>query len=169
MKPVRESVSIDVSPASIEESHEILKLLKGAASWIQSKGINQWHPDEIHLEHVHEFFHNGCEFFLARMNAEIVGTLFICWSDPRVWEELDDERSGYIHKFAVGRDYVGLGIGRQLLGWAEQYIRDKGKKIRLDCMAENHRLNQYYVESGYKYVKRLEWENGWKISLYEKV
>jgi GNAT superfamily N-acetyltransferase len=86
-----------------------------------------------------------------------------------VWEELDDHDSGYIHRFAVSRNHLGLGIGHRLLDWAETYIRDHGKKrIRLDCMAENPRLNQYYSDRGYQHIRRLEWENGWKINLYEK-
>ncbi|OAB37002.1 GNAT family N-acetyltransferase [Paenibacillus glacialis] len=169
MKELNETILIDVYPATIEESHKVLELWKESARWIQSKGINQWNPDHFNIEQVHECFNNGSEIFLARLNEEVVGTLFVCWSDPIIWEELDDNASGYIHRFAVSRNHLGLGIGKKLLIWSENYIRNKGKKrIRLDCMAENNSLNQYYLESGYKHIKLLQWHNGWKINLYEK-
>lgn len=166
---MKETISIDVSQVSIEESHEVLELWKGSARWIQSKGINQWNPDDFNIEQVHECFYKGSEVYLAKLNEVIVGTLFICWSDPIIWEDLDDNESGYIHRFAVSRKHLGLGLGKQLLTWAENYIRNKGKKrIRLDCMAENAKLNQYYLESGYNHIRLLHWDNGWKINLYEK-
>lgn len=163
------NIQIEVHRATEDESQIILDLWKGSARWIQSKGINQWNPDSLNINQVQECFNNGFEIYLARWNEEVVGTLYICWSDPILWEELDNDESGYIHRFAVSRDHAGNGIGKQFIRWAEDYIRDRGKKfIRLDCMAENARLNQYYLDAGYKHIRFLEWKNGWKINLYEK-
>ncbi|MFD1129061.1 GNAT family N-acetyltransferase [Paenibacillus provencensis] len=162
---------LEVFPARLSDSSEILDLWKGAASWIQAKGINQWHPDEFNLAMTEQLIMDReLELFVAKREGIIVGTLYICWSDPVVWGELDDsESSGYIHKFAVSRSHAGQGIGTELLLWAEDYIRSKGmKQIRLDCMAENDRLNQYYAATGYSHKKLLHWDNGWKINLYEK-
>jgi hypothetical protein len=35
-------------------------------------------------------------------------------------------------------------------------------------MAENMGLNQYYQDNGYRHIRFLKWDNGWKINLYEK-
>ncbi|SEL94262.1 Acetyltransferase (GNAT) family protein [Paenibacillus sp. cl141a] len=169
MKEGHENIKIDVYQATEADSHIILDLWKGSARWIQSKGINQWNPSHFNINQVYECFNNGIEFYLAQLNEEVVGTLYICWSNPVPWGELDNNESGYIHRFAVSRNHTGNGIGKQLLNWAEKYIKDKGKTfIRLDCMAENARLNQYYLEVGYKHIRFLNWSNGWKINLYEK-
>lgn len=169
MNEVHRNIQITVHPATKSESQIILDLWKESAKWIQSKGINQWDPDRFHINQVYECFDNGFEFYLARFQEEVVGTFYICWSDPMLWENLDNDESGYIHRFAVSRNHTGYGIGKQLINWAEQYIRSKGKKhIRLDCMAENTRLNQYYLDLGYEHIKLLHWSNGWKINLYEK-
>ncbi|MEK4978153.1 GNAT family N-acetyltransferase [Bacillus sp. FSL K6-6540] len=169
LKEVNENIKIDVQRAIEADSQIILDLWKDSARWIQSKCINQWNPDHFNINQVCECFNNGFELFLARFNGEVVGTLYICWSDPILWEELDDKDSRYIHRFAVSRIHTGNRIGKQLINWAEQYIRDKGKnQIRLDCMAENVRLNQYYLDIGYKHIRFLNWRNGWKINLYEK-
>ncbi|GAA0133994.1 hypothetical protein YSY43_08340 [Paenibacillus sp. YSY-4.3] len=98
----------------------------------------------------------------------MVGTYILTWSDPFIWQELDNAESGYIHRFAVHREYRGLDIGKYLLESAEQQIRLKGKSwIRLDCMAENPRLNQYYRDYGFQYIRRIDGE-GWSANLYEK-
>ncbi|MFD1135927.1 GNAT family N-acetyltransferase [Paenibacillus urinalis] len=162
---------LEVLPARLTDGPEILELWTGAARWIQAKGINQWHPDEFNLAQTEQLIMDReLEFFVAKTDGIIIGTLYICWSDPVVWGELNDAASsGYIHRFAVKRSHLGQGVGRELLLWAEDYIRIKGKKqIRLDCMADNERLNQYYVTSGYIHKKLLHWDNGWKINLYEK-
>lgn len=169
MKQSNENITIDVRPASIDESHIVLELWKGSASWLQSKGINQWNPEHFKMNQIHECFNKGNEIYLARLSEEVVGTLFICWSDPFIWAELDNNESGYIHRFAVSRNHLGMGIGQLLLKWAENYMKNKGKtRIRLDCMAENDRLNQYYLDSGFQHIRLLHWDNGWKINLYEK-
>lgn len=168
MKQLNDKVIIDVQPATAGDAPTILELWQGSARWLQSKGINQWHPDFFNIDQVYEWFDNGAKIYLARVNDEVAGTLLICWSDPFMWEELDDEDSGYIHRFAVNRSYKGFGIGEQLLKWAEEHIIRTGKsKIRLDCMSANVPLNQYYMNQGYTFVRMKQWDR-WIANLYEK-
>lgn len=169
MQPLKPVLPIDVQAATIEDSEAILALWQGSARWLQAKGINQWHPDYFRIEDVREHFRKGDAFFMARCGDDIVGTLYVCWSDPVIWGELDNDDAGYIHRFAVSRAHQGSGVGEQLLRWAENYILGQGKnRIRLDCMADNERLNRYYVEHGYVHIRHLSWDNGWKMNLYEK-
>ena len=164
-----EERTILIRRAAMEDSGGVLRLLKGSASWLQSKGIRQWDPEYFTLERIQECFQDRSELYVAQINEEVVGTLLIWWSDPQVWEELDNTDSGYIHRFAVSRNHLGLGIGQSLLQWAENYIRTAGKTlIRLDCMTDNLRLNQYYKDQGFELQRVKVWDNGWKSSLYEK-
>ncbi|GIP56692.1 N-acetyltransferase [Paenibacillus woosongensis] len=157
-----------VRPALHEEAPIILDLWQNSARWLNSKGIYQWRPEYFNLEQVLEFMNDGSDVYLAEWNNEIVGTYILTWSDPFIWQELDNSESGYIHRFAVHREYRGLDIGKYLLKNAEQQIRLKGKTwIRLDCMAENPRLNQYYRDCGFQYIRRIDGE-GWSANLYEK-
>jgi len=165
---MNQMMSIDVRKATIDESDVIFDLWIGSAKWLKSKGIDQWDPNLFEISQVRDCFEQGYELFLARWNDEVVGTCMICWSDA-IWKELDHDNAGYIHRFAVSRRHAGLGIGRQLLQWAEDYIKDQGKHtIRLDCMSDNPRLNQYYQACGYVYVREFRWDNGWRANLYEK-
>lgn len=168
MENKNSKLKVEVHRATEEDSQVILDLWRGSAEWLQLKGINQWNPNDFNINQVYDCFSKGYELYLARLNEEIVGTLYICWSNPVLWGELENNESGYIHRFAVNRNHISRGIGRQLITWAEEYIRESGKDIRLDCMAENARLNQYYLDLGYTHIKLLNWSNGWKINLYEK-
>lgn len=151
-----------------EEASTVLNLWQESARWLNSKEIYQWRPEYFKLEQVIEFMNDGSDVYLAERNHEVVGTYILTWSDPLIWEELDNTNSGYIHRFAVNRDFKGQNIGLLLLQSAEENIRQKGKTlIRLDCMADNPRLNQYYKDYGFQYIRRVEL-GSWSTSLYEK-
>jgi len=160
--------SLVIRKASVMDASAILILWQDAAKWLQAKGIDQWNPEGFTLERVIKYMNNGSDIYLAQLIDEYVGTFTITWKDPFIWGELDNSESGYIHKLAVDRKFKGLGIGHKLLRLAEDEIRKKGKKfIRLDCMADNIKLNQYYRDYGYQYIDRTDGE-GWSANLYEK-
>lgn len=157
---------LNIQPITMEESSIVLDLWKGSAIWLQNKGINQWDPDSFHIEDIIEYIDKGAEVLLARIDQDIVGTLIICWSDSEIWEELDTFEAAYIHKFAVHRKYEGTGIGPRILTWTEDYLKGKDKRVlRLDCISENTKLNQYYQKSGFEFIRK---KIAWNINLYEK-
>lgn len=157
-----------IRPARGDEASAVLNLWQMSARWLNAKGIYQWRPEYFQIEKVMRFLNDGSEVYLAELDSQYVGTYVITWSDPHIWREMDCSEAGYIHKFAVNRDYQGLGIGSLLLKSAEKQIKQQGKTlIRLDCMADNARLNQYYQEHGYNLVRRMNGD-GWSANLYEK-
>jgi len=159
---------LSIRRAQFDEASVVLGLWQTSARWLNSKGIYQWRPEYFNLDKVIKFMNNGSDVYLAELNNEFVGTYTLTWSDPFIWKELDNIDSGYIHKFAVNRDYQGLGIGSIILKSAEEQIKLKGKTlIRLDCMADNLRLNQYYKDHGFNLIKRITGD-GWSANLYEK-
>ncbi|WP_205127044.1 GNAT family N-acetyltransferase [Paenibacillus ginsengarvi] len=82
--------------------------------------------------------------------------------------ERDDGEAGYVHRLVVARSYGGRGIGGELLDWAADYIRERGKRwLRLDCMADNERLNVYYRGAGLRYVGRVD-RKRFSASLFER-
>jgi hypothetical protein len=81
-----------------EEAPTVLNLWQESARWLNSKEIYQWRPEYFNSEQVIEFMNDGSEVYLAEMNHEVVGTYTLTWSDPLIWEELDNTNSGYIHR-----------------------------------------------------------------------
>lgn len=146
----------------------ILALWLEASDWItHTLGIVQWKPGSFHLEGVTEHFRET-DMFVAQEGDDIVGSFSVQWADPYIWGELDNDRSGYVHRLVVSRSYGGKGLGRQLLQGAESYIAANGKThIRLDCMADNAKLNQYYRDCGFVYMGRAD-RRYFSASLFEK-
>ena len=156
-----------IRPASAGDARQVLALWLDAAEWLQAKGIDQWHPSRFSLDVAASAIRDS-HVYLAERGDEAVGTYLIAWSDPYIWKELDDGEAGYIHRLAVRRDCKGMGLGRLLLAHAERQIAGRGKRfVRLDCMADNERLNRYYRDAGYVFVRRFDGE-GWSANLYEK-
>jgi len=161
---------LKVRHASRDEASIVLALWQMSARWLNAKGSNQWRPEYFELDQVLAFMTNGSDVYVAEHEGTIVGTYVLTWSDPTIWRELDHNDAGYIHRFAVNRDYKGLGIGSLLIQSAMEEIRLRGRKVvRLDCMADNPRLNQYYRDLGFEFVRRLELGNNWAANLYETV
>ncbi len=76
---------------------------------------------------------------------------------------------GYIHHLAIDRECSINALGEKLLMWAENKIKTSGKNnIRIDCIASNITLNNYYISRGYEFIKKYEYDDGVIGNLYEK-
>ena len=96
-----------------------------------------------------------------------LGTITLQWSDKKFWGDLPLD-AGYVHKLAIKRSYGGKHLGLRLLEWAEAKARAEGKKyLRLDCLASNRLIRDYYEKAGFAHVKDTL-APGWMASLYEK-
>ncbi|MDQ1912169.1 GNAT family N-acetyltransferase [Paenibacillus sp. GD4] len=160
--------NLSIRRAESRDLPAVLELWLEAADWIYRElGIHQWKPSSFTIESVTEHFRKT-ELFVAVDGERVMGTYSVQWNDPFIWGDRDDEQSGYIHRLVVSRSYRGEGVGRLLLEQAAVYIRSQGKdRIRLDCMADNVRLNEYYRHQGFEYLGRVD-KPYFSASLYEK-
>jgi GNAT superfamily N-acetyltransferase len=123
-----------------------------AARWLASKGIPQWSwyltetgkasiPDRI----------TKLETYLVTLDDTDVATFTLQWADRMFWGDRgEDEQAGYIHGLAVRRSVAGRGIGTAVLRWAGGEIVRRGRPLfRLDCMAENKKLCDFYRGQGF--------------------
>jgi ribosomal protein S18 acetylase RimI-like enzyme len=163
---------IVVRPAGLEEVDAALAILEEACQWLATKGIDQWpknldHPaGPFSRAFLTEKAERG-ELYLAWRGEQPVGTLRLQWSDPFFWGEQPDD-AGYVHGLAISRAVGGQGVGLALLRWAERAAAAAGKRfLRLDCMAENPALCDYYERAGYTCPGEISGP-GWKAALYEK-
>ena len=160
------SSQVQIVKAESQDLDIVLEILREAASWLLSKGIDQWRPESFSRQSIDEMIKHG-GVYLAKQNQQPVGTITLQWSDRFFWTD-DDTNAGYIHKLAIKPSYTGISLGRQLLEWAEQTTKAAGKNhLRLDCMFENHRIRQYYEEAGFTYRGEVKGV-GWRAALYEK-
>lgn len=161
-----------IQRATAEELDSVIDILKTAAKWIQSKGVNQWsyllsggEDEEIKNDLL-----AGKTYIVKTKDGEPVATFNISnqqneW-DLEMWGKRDDH-AFYIHRLAVSQDYHHKQIGKKLLSWIdENIILDEGY-IRLDCVGNNVVLNQFYQKIGFDHVGYIG-EGEDKNSLYEK-
>jgi GNAT superfamily N-acetyltransferase len=134
-------------PADLEA---VMGLLREARSWHQKEGVDMWR--EFDSARIAAEIDAG-RVYVARAGSDVCGTITLVESDELVWgEERGDEL--YVHKLAVARRHAGLGIGAEILRWAQHLARERGKRrLRLDTWDGNRKMREYYERQGFRHVR----------------
>ena len=84
----------------------------------------------------------------GRADLEAVMSLL---REARLWQRGDEL---YVHKLAVARRHGGLGIGAEILRWAQGLAAQRGKRrLRLDTWDGNRKMREYYERQGFRHVR----------------
>ncbi|WP_063845941.1 GNAT family N-acetyltransferase [Paenibacillus sp. FJAT-27812] len=148
--------NITVFQARPEDTDAVLQLLVRTAEWLKSKGSTQWSgllqgedshqtPEAIKRGEVYIFMQEnilaGMVMLMQRESA---------W-DRELWGDEGHSSSIYLHRLNINREAAGKNLGEAIVHWADSGIQFAGKdRIRLDCIANNPRLNAFYVSCGYE-------------------
>ncbi|MGQ8871608.1 GNAT family N-acetyltransferase [Paenibacillus sp. TSA_86.1] len=157
--------------AQPEDTEEVLSLLVETASWLKSQGSSQWSA-LLQGEDSHDTpsaIRRG-DVFVFKKEAEIAGMVILMkkpspW-DIKLWGDHAhaDDKALYLHRLAIRRKYARTGLGKSILQWSTSGIQFKEKSlVRLDCGADNVRLNAFYAGNGFSYAGAHE-----GFSIYEK-
>lgn len=161
-----------VRTATTKDTEAVIQLLRGAASWLDEKGISQWsylqNGGEDH--EIKEGIAAGTTYVVENSDDNLVATFNFSsdqneW-DVGMWGERDD-LAYYIHRLAVHKDHHHNQIGRKILAWIDRNIQLQNGHVRLDCVASNQVLNDFYRSLGYRFVGHIG-EGQDIFSLYEK-
>lgn len=153
--------------ATLKDSRKIKDILFKTATWLNEKGSKQW-SGLLKGEDVHNIEEaiNREEVYLVYVEDKLIGT-FALWDkqtgwDKDLWNENESRDYLYLHRIALSEDSHGKNLGKELLNSAKQIARDANKKgIRLDCIASNRHLNNYYQSNGFTYFKTIKnYDNG---------
>ncbi|WP_410537484.1 GNAT family N-acetyltransferase [Streptomyces sp. KL2] len=146
-----------IRPGRLDELGTVESLLRGASSWLASRGIDQWqyppHRDRI----VAALEQGVC--FLAFEDGEPIATIQVDdFADPEFWSPDDEPGAAlYVHRMAVSREAAGTGVGGKLLEWAADRAAVQGKRwLRLDAWKDNEGLHQYYKAVGFTLVRIVD-------------
>jgi ribosomal protein S18 acetylase RimI-like enzyme len=158
---------VRVIKAQHSDLDRVLEILDEASRWISSKGLEtQWQSSPTFRQTIKDNIDRG-EVYVVKDMKGTVGTIILQWGDTKFWGDLPPV-AGYIHKLAITRSHAGQRLGLRLLRWAEDKARAEGKKyLRLDCLASNKTIREYYEKAGFTHIRDKEM-SGWKASLYEK-
>lgn len=144
------------------------EILQEAATWLLSKGIQQWQPEWFNVAWAEKQIANGT-LYLGIVENLPVATIRLLWEDAEIWgpQALD---AGYLHSLAVRR--ANAGIGRNLIAWAAEQVRACGRSyLRLDCWDGNTALHSYYRSLGFERVDVIEQrvkDRVWLVSRFQK-
>ena len=159
-----------ISRAESCDLPEALALFDESVAWLVARGQEaQWGTTPFsQLPRAHERFTGWIEagaLFVARTGEKMVGVIALSDTVPKyvlhLFESFPDT-AFYLEAFTTSRSYVGQGIGRDLLCWAEEYALQHGRTtIWLDCWAGKPALPNYYQGAGYaprRTFKVGEWQ-----------
>ena len=135
---------------------KVVVLVREAAAWLRSMGIDQWRdpwPDPAgHRERLLNDLFKG-KTWLVRDGKITAATITIDTDEPLDAEErpvwsADESQPPvlYVRRVIVSRRYARLGLGAVLLDWAADVAkRDHGAElIRIDVRTTNVKLHAYY-------------------------
>ena len=151
---------------NLEEFHNIIIY---RCKWLEEKKINQWHPTSYPVRYNINYFREHINnLYIIKDDKELLGGFLLKDADERYWSDSNDVNAYYIHHLATKPGVKGLG--RLLILFAiNKSKQDKKEYLRLDCVAHNKKLNEYYQELGFKYsgvIQIKNWsENLWQIKL----
>ena len=155
----------DVRSAGPEDAREVAAILSEAAAWLITRGIHQW-PNPFPLEQIVPDIDRG-EVYLASVAGELAATVTLQTEDLLFWGEQEPDAL-YLHRLAVRRAFRGRGLGRELVAWAVQQACSRGRDyLRLDCLATESRIREYYESLGFAFVRARDMPE-WKVALYER-
>jgi ribosomal protein S18 acetylase RimI-like enzyme len=142
-----DNARIWISEATEADHGAIREILGEACRWLADQGIRQWTvpfgEDYIRRKIA------GREFHLVNLAGAPVGVFRLLWSDFEFWGNAPDN-AAYIHTLAVLRKYAGRGVTQRVIAWVAERAKEQGKEyLRLDCMAGNQRLRDYYERLGF--------------------
>lgn len=128
-----------------------IDLLETVAEWLHSRELSPL-PKGIYrdsMDYYADSIARG-EVYLAYLERTLTGALRLVPNDGIVWPLVSADTALYLENLLVSRVWSHLGLGREMLTWAERQAAMRGKThLRLDCFAENTFLQAYYERLGY--------------------
>jgi len=163
-------MSLSFEQIKSNELAVVLNYLRSAAKTLQQKRVAQWtvwlNPPQSNIEWVEKGIQEG-EYYLILKENSPIGIVRLSETDETYWgKQASDAR--YIHSLVIDEHYSGLGLGKQVIELViQQAISDNIPFMRLDCIATNTALCNYYESQGFKKVGQKQMPHSLN-NLYEK-
>lgn len=157
----------------IEETQIVMSLLRESAEWLNEKGSDQW-SDILKGEDRHglaDAVAKGEVYFFYNSKNQLVG-MAAAWKTPTEWDKLLWENVGsnqsicYLHRIIIRPAYRGKDYGQELLSSLKRKFSNEVSELRLDCLASNRKLIQFYRGNGFINVGSSKDLNGIKFELF---
>jgi GNAT superfamily N-acetyltransferase len=142
--------TLDVRLAGPDDVDDLTAMYDENIAWMRAQGFDPGEAPRPLREIVADRVASGV-VYIARLAGEPVATMTILREDSEVWGERPADAL-YLHGFGVRRAHAGQRVGRALLDWLADHAAAGGRAyVRLDCMASNRKLRDYYERAGFTY------------------
>lgn len=140
--------------SGIDDTGEILRLYQIARDFQKIKGAVVW--PEFDPELIKTEIEENRQWKLV-VDNQIACVWATTFTDPEIWEERNDDPSIYIHRIATDPVFRGQKMVEEIVRWSRKYAAKNLKKfIRMDTIAGNQSLNNYYQKCGFKFLGVLK-------------
>lgn len=149
--------NFQVRLAELEEANHVINMLKKIAQWMQNNEINQWQylltggDDEEIRSSI-----SKKETYMLLNEKGIVATFTLSphqseW-DQHIFGIEKEHESLYLHRLAIAPEFMGNGLGSEIMKWIHANVKSDKVYLKLDCVADNLKLNHFYQENGFEYL-----------------
>ncbi len=138
--------------------------------WLHSQGINQWPLAWLASikPQIYDSVAAG-NFQCTKIDGQIAAVVELLQHPEALWD-FDTSPAMYVHKLAVRREHAQIQLGEGILNQVQQDSTTLGLEyLRLDCVASNQRLRNYYASLGFECQGvRQKGEGELALALYQK-
>ncbi|MGN0975124.1 MAG: GNAT family N-acetyltransferase [Gemmiger sp.] len=143
-------------PAAAQDAGAVFALIRARIRWMDKVGVEQWNKLDYWGAFPESYYRaaiaDGRLYVLRRPDGSVAGAGVLSPSD-NAWPA-DGVPALYLHNFVTALD--APGAGDEFLRGCEALARRRGSTcLRLDCAANNRKLNDYYARRGYRAVGRV--------------
>jgi GNAT superfamily N-acetyltransferase len=142
---------LNLRPVNASEFEVVFDIINENAKWLLLQNIIQWPLNwlESKRQEIKESIELGM-YYAIDIDDEIAAIVEIKSDPEAIWKN-DLSLAFYIHKLAVRRKYANQKLGGIILKLIEKYaVQGGAKSLRLDCIATNTKLRQYYELHGFR-------------------
>ena len=139
-----------------EEFDQTYDIYLDAFEWLKAKGVRQWLVPISRIAYQER--HLRGENFGYFILGELCAIVTLANIPMKYWTtQLGGVPQWWISMLAVSATCRGMGIGRETVRAAEEYVCAlNGEEVFLDCVDEKGFLPLYYGRLGYSIVARQE-------------
>ena len=149
--------------AEIKESAKILQFYRNVIKSIDGSEFKpKWSNSYPNSEYIEASIKNE-DLYLCRQDSDIIASLVLNSSFSSEYEDINwivnakPEEITVIHAFAVGSNFAGKGIGKEIFKQIkENSLKDKKKTIRIDIINGNTGAQKVFEAFGFEYVDTVE-------------
>ena len=142
-----------------KDLHDIMKMYESCVNGMIKNKIDQWDSSYPNSEIIKSDI-LASTYYVAEINNKIIGGINIDQNqDPTYLKIFWEDKSNsflVVHRLAVKEESWGENIGKKLMLFTEELVREKKlKSIRLDTYSGNPKAINFYKKLKYKQLGHI--------------